>query len=286
MSQSSLVNYTLISPFQTKPRAYPITKITIHHMAGNLTVEQCGKLFQSRQACSNYGIDNKGRVGQYCLEENRAWCSANYDNDHRAINIELANDGGAPNWHVSDTVLNKCVELCVDICKRNGISSLNWTGDKNGNLTIHQFFCATTCPGPYLKSKMPWIAAEVNSRLKSVQPISKNPILLDIGPASSGDLKQFQDLLTSLQIGYDIHSDHIITNKKVSSGDQLAIVSLGNQLNVNVVEYIPTNEPVDDSKDKEYLERIKALEGKFEALQKEYNAYRAKVQTIAGELLK
>lgn len=166
MSQSSLVEYTLLSPFCTKPRVYPITKITIHHMAGNMSIEQCGRVFQSRQACSQYGIDGNGRVGQYCLEENRAWCSANYDNDHRAINIEVANDGGAPNWHVSDKALAKLIDLCVDICKRNGIKKLNYTGDKNGNLTMHQFFVATACPGPYLKSKFPWIAEEVNKRLE------------------------------------------------------------------------------------------------------------------------
>ena len=45
MSNSSLISYTKISPNRTSPRKKPIRKITIHHMAGNLTVEQCGAVF-------------------------------------------------------------------------------------------------------------------------------------------------------------------------------------------------------------------------------------------------
>lgn len=167
MSNSPLVNYTKLSPNCNKPRNKPITKITIHHMAGNLTVEQCGEIFakSSRQASSNYGIDSKGRVGLYVDEANRSWCSSSPENDHMAITIEVANDGGAPDWHVSDKALAKLIDLCVDICKRNNIQKINFTGNKNGNLTMHKWFAATACPGPYLESKFPYIAEQVNKRL-------------------------------------------------------------------------------------------------------------------------
>ena len=57
MSNSSLVNYTKLSP-NYSTRKDTIKKITIHHMAGNLSVETCGNVFasSSRQASSNYGI--------------------------------------------------------------------------------------------------------------------------------------------------------------------------------------------------------------------------------------
>ena len=170
MSNSSLVNYVKISPNSTNPRNNTIKKITIHHMAGNLTVEQCGNVFAptSRRASSNYGIGSDGRVGMYVEEKNRSWCSNNGNNDNQAITIEVANDGGAnTNWHVSDKALNKLVELCVDICKRNGIAKLNYTGDATGNLTMHKWFAATSCPGPYLESKFPWIAEQVNKKLNA-----------------------------------------------------------------------------------------------------------------------
>lgn len=167
MSNSSLVDYVKISPNSTNPRNSKIRKITIHHMAGNLSVETCGAVFSptSRRASSNYAIDSKGRVGMYVEEKNRSWCSSSGENDHQAITIEVANDEIGGNWHVSDTALEKLVDLCVDICKRNDIKELVFTGNTSGNLTMHKYFAATTCPGPYLESKFPYIAEEVNKRL-------------------------------------------------------------------------------------------------------------------------
>ena len=135
-------------------------------MAGNYTVEKCGDIFapSSRQASSNYGVGTDGRVGLYVPENYRSWASSSSANDHIAVTIEVANDGGE-NWHVSDKALQKTIELCADICKRNDIKKLNFTGDKNGNLTMHKYFAATACPGPYLESKFGYIADEVNKIL-------------------------------------------------------------------------------------------------------------------------
>jgi N-acetyl-anhydromuramyl-L-alanine amidase AmpD len=136
-------------------------------MAGNLSVETCGNVFAptSRQASSNYGIGSDGRVGMYVEEKNRAWTSSSSANDDQAVTIEVANDQIGGEWHVSDKALSKLIELCVDICKRNGIERLNYTGDETGNLTRHNMFANTNCPGPYLQSKFPYIAEEVNKRL-------------------------------------------------------------------------------------------------------------------------
>lgn len=169
MSNSKLVNHTQYSPNCNKPRNKKITKIALHHMAGKLTVERCGAVFASasRQASSNYGIDTDGRVGLYVDEENRSWCTSNRELDNEAVTIEVANDkpSNSGKWHVSDKALAKTIDLCTDICQRNGIKKLNFTGDKTGNLVMHKWYAATTCPGPYLESKFPYIAAEVNKRL-------------------------------------------------------------------------------------------------------------------------
>lgn len=171
MSNSSLVNYTKLSPNYNSRNGHKISKITIHHMAGNLSVESCGNIFasSSREASANYGVDSNGRVGLYVDESNRSWASSSRANDEVAVTIEVANDGYGGNWHVSDKALEKTIELCVDICKRNGIKQLNFTGDKNGNLTMHKYFAATACPGPYLESKFPYIAEQVNKRLNNKQ---------------------------------------------------------------------------------------------------------------------
>lgn len=167
MSNSKLICYTKISPNCYKPRNHKIDKITIHHMAGNATVEAVGDDFAkpTRGASANYGVGTDGRIALYVDEANGAWTSGSYDNDMRAVTIEVANDSKDPDWHVSDKALETTIALCVDICQRNGIEKLNFTGDKTGNLTMHKWFAATACPGPYLESKFPYIAEEVNRRL-------------------------------------------------------------------------------------------------------------------------
>lgn len=139
-------------------------------MAGDCSVETCGNIFQTSNSSSNYGIDSDGRVGMYVEEKNRSWASDSRENDHQAVTIEVANDSGDPNWHISDKALAKLIELCVDICKRNGIEKLNYTGDTAGNLTRHNMFAATGCPGPYLQSKFSYIAEEVNKKLQGNKP--------------------------------------------------------------------------------------------------------------------
>lgn len=182
MSNSKLICYTKLSPNCNKPRNAAIDRITIHHMAGNLTIEQCGEMFArtSRQASSNYGIGSDGRIGLYVDEANRSWCSSSPANDHRAITIEVANAPGAgePDWKVTDKALAAAVDLCTDICKRNGKSKLVWISSKDKALaykpksgemvmTMHKWFAATGCPGPYLGGKFSYIAKEVNKRLGS-----------------------------------------------------------------------------------------------------------------------
>ena len=157
MSDSALAVYTAISPNCNRPRSQPISKITVHHMAGNTTLESFGALVgrPSRQMSANYAIESSGRIGLFCHEADRSWCSSSPWNDHRAVTIEVANDSGAPDWHVSDKAYAALLDLCTDICRRNGIKELTYTGDKNGSLTMHCFYAATACPGPYLKSKFP-----------------------------------------------------------------------------------------------------------------------------------
>lgn len=138
-------------------------------MAGNLTLQQCGNVFANKkaQASANYGVSTAGQVGLYVQERDRSWATANAANDHRAVTIEVANCSTGGNWPVSDAALNTLIDLCVDICKRNNIKALNYTGDKSGNLTMHKWFAATACPGPYLASKFPYIAQQVNAKLNN-----------------------------------------------------------------------------------------------------------------------
>lgn len=173
MSNSPLVNYTRISPNRNSPRNHEIDTITIHCVVGQCTVESLGAVFapKERQGSSNYGVGYDGRIGMYVEEKDRSWCSSSGANDHRAITIEVASDTKPP-YAVTDKAYNALIDLCADICKRNGIAELKWKGDKSlvgnideQNMTVHKWFAATACPGEYLYERMGQIAAAVNAKL-------------------------------------------------------------------------------------------------------------------------
>ena len=170
MTKSSLVSYTRISPNTSGIRQNPISKITVHHMAGNLSVEVCGEVFAptSRQASSNYGIGSDGRIACYLEEEYHPWTSSSWWNDDRAITIEVANttegvrDG---TWAVSDAAWESLIELCADICQRYGFE-LEFTGNQYGSLTRHNFYAPTNCPGSYIEARTYELCDSVNARAR------------------------------------------------------------------------------------------------------------------------
>lgn len=188
MSNSKLICCTILSPNHSGTRTMPIDRTSIHCMAGNLSVESCGQLFSSpnRQASSQYGIGTDGRIAQYVKEENRSWCTSSRANDQRAITIEAANNGGAPDWPVSDKAYKSLLNLLTDVCKRNGKTKIVWFPDKETALsyepqtgemvlTVHRWFAAKACPGDYLFRLHAQIANEVNKRLASGGTVTPEP---------------------------------------------------------------------------------------------------------------
>ena len=149
---------------------YKICKFTPHHMAGILTAEQCGKIFQNptRKASSNYGIGNDGTIACYVEEENRAYTSSSKSNDCQAITVEVSNCEIGGEWKISDAAWNSLVALAVDVCQRYNFR-LEYDGTKNGSLTRHNMFAATSCPGPYLQSRFSELAETVNKILDGEQ---------------------------------------------------------------------------------------------------------------------
>lgn len=176
MSNSKLISYTRISPNRTSPRNHKIDTVTIHCVVGQCSVETLGNIFAptSKQASCNYGIGADGRIGMYCEEKDRSWCSSNAANDNRAITIEVASDTKHP-YAVNAKAYAALIDLLVDICKRNGIPRLVWStskadrvNHKNGcNMTVHRDYANKSCPGEYLYSRHAQIASEVNKRLGS-----------------------------------------------------------------------------------------------------------------------
>ena len=204
MSNSPLVSYTKLSPNHSGKRNHVIDTITIHCMAGNASVETCGALFAnpSREASSNYGIGSDGRIALYVDEANRSWCSSSSSNDNRAITIEVANNGGAPDWPVSNKAYAALLDLVTDICKRNGIKKLVWSTNKNDrinhkngcNMTIHRDFSNKSCPGDYLYNRHGQIAAEVNKRLEGEEEVDIAKLISEMTNEQAYQLMQKAEL--------------------------------------------------------------------------------------------
>ena len=177
MSNSGLVVYTKLSPNHSGQRTHSIDRITPHCVVGQLSCESICGCFTSpeREASCNYGIGTDGRISLCVEEKNRSWCSYSNANDQRAVTIECSSDKTAP-YAMTDAVYAALIDLCTDICKRNGKSKLLWFGDKNKTLayepkademiiTVHRWFANKSCPGDWLYNRLGDLAAKVTSRL-------------------------------------------------------------------------------------------------------------------------
>ncbi len=73
-------------------------------------------------------------------------------------------------------VYSALVDLCVDICRRNGKKRLLWIGDRDKVLkyevregeillTVHRWFARKSCPGNRLFGRLGDFADEINGKL-------------------------------------------------------------------------------------------------------------------------
>ena len=177
MSNSKLVSYTRLSPNHSGKRTHSIDRITPHCVVGQLTAAGIAGCFASpaRQASCNYGIGTGGDIALIVDEGNRSWCSSSAINDQRAVTIECASDTYHP-YAMNSKVYKSLVNLCADICKRNGKKRLIWIPNKDKALsyqpksnemllTVHRWFALKACPGDWLVNRLDNLAAEVTKRL-------------------------------------------------------------------------------------------------------------------------
>ena len=77
---------------------------------------------------------------------------------------------------MNDKVYAALVNLCVDICRRNGKRKLVWIADRNKALsyevkpdeillTVHRRFARKSCPGNWLIERLGSLADLVNAKL-------------------------------------------------------------------------------------------------------------------------
>ena len=174
-------------PRQTKKKPNEFTIIP-HCIAGNPTAEAQAMAFcnPDRGASAHYIIDSKGVIVQNVPEDCRAWTTGgNLDVngltgaeiDHEAITFEIANCGYGEPWPMSAEAINSLVLLMVDICKRNGIPCIKYSGNKflagtpEQNVAAHRWFATKSCPGSFLYDNLSAVCDTVNYYLSSSVPV-------------------------------------------------------------------------------------------------------------------
>lgn len=246
MSNSGLVDITIKSPNHSGARTHKIDRITPHCVVGQLSVSAVGNCFvkSSRKASCNYGIGTEGKVVLCVDEANRSWCSSSNANDQRAVTIECASDKTSP-YAFNDTVYNKLIDLCTDICVRNGKTKLIWISDKKKALaynpandemqiTVHRWFAVKSCPGDWLMNKMDDLVLKVNSRLSGKTPIISVPNTPETPKNSgvkevvaSGKAKSFSD---SIKGTYKTTSDLNLRDDAGTDNKSLVVIPKGTKV--------------------------------------------------------
>jgi len=223
MSNSSLVNITIpanTNNYKLGRSGRKIEKITIHHMAGVLSAEQCGRIFQdgTRRASSHYGIGKDGEIGLYVDEENTAYTDGDWDSNCRSVTIETSNSEASGSYPISNNVLSVLIKLVADVAKRNNLGVLV----KAQNVTWHQMHTTTTCPGEYLLSKMDYIISEANKINNEEMPSpivpdrkSNAQIANEVIAGRWGNGEDRKNRLTNA--GYNFNDIQSIVNSKLKS---------------------------------------------------------------------
>ena len=131
-------------------RTHEIDTVTIHCTAGEGTAMDIINILISRNCSSNYTIGYDGSIGVCVEEEKGAWTSSDYENDNRAITIEVSSKSYHP-YEVTAKAYDALIKLLADICTRNNNRKLIWFGSKNATLnynpkpnemrmTVHRWF--------------------------------------------------------------------------------------------------------------------------------------------------
>ncbi|MDY6154326.1 MAG: N-acetylmuramoyl-L-alanine amidase [Terrisporobacter sp.] len=212
-----------------------IKKITIHHVAGVVSIENLGKLWQrkGRNGSSHYGIGNDGRIGQYVDEKDVAWTDSNWNSNKNSVTIETSNSKTGGNWPVSDKALNSLIKLVADIGKRNNLGTLV----KGKNVTWHSMYANTTCIpiDSELLTKNGW------KKLKDIE-VGDEVASADLDNLNITFEEVYDKVPTKTQDTYTCNEltatkDHRLVYSVQSSKDKYRIDYYGNLLGHN--NYIP-----------------------------------------------
>lgn len=134
------VNRILTTHFTKGRGGNRVNKVVVHYNAGNLTVEGCYSVWQSRAASAHYQVEDGGRIGQLVWDSDTAWHASNFPANQTSIGIEHANRSDGT---ISEACLDNGAHLVAAVCKHYGLGRPEWLR----NVFPHKYFAATSCPG-------------------------------------------------------------------------------------------------------------------------------------------
>lgn len=136
------IDLILNKHFTPGRNGYKVEMVILHHNAGNLSLEDCYNVWQTREASAHYQIDINGRVGQIVWDRDTAWHAGDKEANMTSIGIEHANNHANP-WTISEACLDAGAHLVAAICVNFELGEPEWLV----NVFPHSYFAPTACPG-------------------------------------------------------------------------------------------------------------------------------------------
>ena len=163
-----------------------VTMLVTHYNAGDLTVEGCYNVWQTREASAHYQVESSGRTGQLVWDGDTAWHASNWEANCTSIGIEHANQ---PDGTITEACLDAGAHLVAALCKHFGLGRPQWLV----NVFPHKYFAATACPGQiygsqkdaYIQRAQQWYDQMVNGGQApsgaTNQPSQPSKSIADVG---------------------------------------------------------------------------------------------------------
>lgn len=135
------LNLLMNKHFTKGRQSRSINKIILHHNDGNLSIQGCWNVWQTRPASAHYQVETSGRIGQLVWDRDTAWHAGNWVANTTSIGIEHADASTHP-YRISDACLENGAHLLAALCHYYKLGRPVW----GKNVFGHRDFSATECP--------------------------------------------------------------------------------------------------------------------------------------------
>lgn len=173
------VDKMLTTHFTSGRGGKDVEMVVVHYNAGNLTVEGCHSVWQSRPASAHYQVESGGRVGQLVWDRDTAWHAGDFDVNQRSIGIEHANMADGT---ITEQCLDSGAHLVAALCREYGLGRPEWLK----NVFPHKHFSPTACPGQiyasqkdaYIQRAQHWYDVMTGAAAEPEKPATPLPAVL------------------------------------------------------------------------------------------------------------